>query len=185
MVNNSQLPQARLQALHTLDGLGALTESVLLKGLRGPRRAGSRTRCGTVRTVGSPGKISDTAWSRVAALSADPSVRVRYQLALAVGEIERPEKAKVLADVLQRDITSQWVQGAVLSSVNRGASDLLISLASDSRWRNDSAGQAFLNELALTIGMKGQLDEVEQALNLVHNSRLDQQTVFTLLSATG
>src|SRR5207245_5873412 len=119
------------------------------------------------------------------ALANDPSINVRYQLAFTLGDIGRPERLTTMAQVLRQDLANRWFQAAVLSSVSRGAGDLFVALAAAPRWRNDPAGLAFLSQLALTLGAKGQLDEVNQALNLIISARLDIFPSFALLTSLG
>ena len=93
------------------------------------------------------GNLPDTVWSQLRLLAADPSVRVRYQLAFTVGEIHRPDSAQVLAALLLRDPTNLWIQAAVFSSLAEGAGSLFIMLASDARIRGDRVGQEWLRRL--------------------------------------
>ena len=90
-----------------------------------------------------------------------------------------------MAQVLRQDLTNRWFQAAVASSVSRGAGDLFVDLAAAPRWRNGPEGLAFLSQLALMIGAKGQLDEVNQALDFINRARLDAFPAFTLLSSLG
>ncbi|PYI87927.1 MAG: hypothetical protein DME26_04575 [Verrucomicrobia bacterium] len=184
-MSNSRLPQARLQALRALDGLGALTEPMLLKALRDTDERVREHAVALSQRMVDRGKISDPLWGRLSSLSADPSMRVRYQLAFTLGEINRPERVKTMVEVLQRDATNCWLQPAILSSLSSGAGDLLVALAADPRWRNDAAGRNFLSQLALMIGVKGQLDEVAQGLAFLNRALLDSQTAFILLYALG
>jgi putative membrane-bound dehydrogenase-like protein len=118
-------PAAKLHALSALDGLSggppevrtsggplewlvALGDSdahVRERGLVLARRIGAGT------TGGTP--VSRT---QLAALVDDPSQRVRFQLALALGELPPAQSADVLADVLRRDWRNSWISAAVLSA---------------------------------------------------------------------
>jgi putative heme-binding domain-containing protein len=185
MVNGSQVAQARLQALYALAGIGALNEGVLLRGLRDSDERVREHAVALTERVIDHGNISDNLWSRLAALSADPSLWVRYQLAFTLGEIGRRERVKPMAELLQRDVRNRWFQSAILSSLSHGAGDLLVTLAADPRWRNDPAGQNFLGELALMIGVEGQTDEVTQSLDFINHAQLDKPSAFTLLGGLG
>jgi putative heme-binding domain-containing protein len=112
-------------------------------------------------------------------------VRVQYQLAFTLGDIELADRTRVLADVLARNVANPWFQGAGLSSLSKGASDLLIRLASQPRWRNDFTGQNFLSELALNLGLNGQMNEISMFLNFFTRTRLEQQSTFSLLYSVG
>ena len=185
MVMHSQLPQARLQALQALDGLGALNEAVVVKSLRDRDERVREHAVALCGRLAEHREFSDKAWTELGALANDPSINVRYQLAFTLGDIGRPEKLTTMAQVLRQDLTNRWFQAAVLSSVSRGAGDLFVALAAAPRWRNDPAGLAFLSQLALMIGAKGQIDEVNQALDFINSARLDIFPAFTLLTSLG
>jgi putative membrane-bound dehydrogenase-like protein len=185
MVNRSRIPQARLQALRLLDGLGALTEPVVLQGLRDADDRVREHAIALSERLIEHRKLSDAAWNGLAALTGDPSVRVRYQLAFTLGEFERQGRLAALADVLRRDIGNRWLQAAVLSSLSKGAVEFLIALAGEGGWRNDTAGLDFLNQLATMIGVRGQLDEVAQITEFVGRASLDWPAAFQLLSSLG
>jgi len=185
MINNSRLGHVRMQALCALDGIGGLKEGVLLKALRDSDESVREHAVALSERVVRNGKVSDAVWSRISALAADPSIRVQYQLAFTLGDIEMSERTRVLADILGRNLANPWFRSAALSSLNKGASDLLIALASEPRWRNDPTGQTFLNELALGLGLNGQINEVTMVLDFIVRSRLEQLTTFSLLYSLG
>jgi putative heme-binding domain-containing protein len=184
VVNNARIPLARLQALSALDGINGLTPAVLLKALRDADPHVRERAVALCEKIVNQENVPDPIWTQLAAMSADPSIRVRYQLAFTVGQIGRPQRINTLAQLITRDITNRWVQSAVLSSVNRGAGQLLVTLASDPRLRNPVALD-FQSQLAVMVGAKGQLDEVLQALNFINGARLDSLTSFTLLHGLG
>ncbi len=185
MVSNARLPLARLQALHALDGLGALQEGSVLKALGD---ADERVRQHAVRlseALVRNGVISDALWDRLRPLAADPSVRVRYQLAFTLGEIRRPDRDQVLAGILGRDLDNRWVRAAALSSLGDGAAQQFIRLASIGPFRNSAAGDRFLQELATMIGVKGELGEVTQLLEAIVRTPPVPQQAFAWLAALG
>jgi putative membrane-bound dehydrogenase-like protein len=185
MVSHSRLPLVRMRALRALDSVSLPNEAVLSKGLRDSDDHVREHALNLSERAVKNGKISDSLWSQIAGLSADPSIRVQYQVAFTLGEIDRAERTRVLAQVLGANVANPWFQAAALSSVNKGASELLTGLAAEPRWRTDASGQAFLNELALSLGVKGQMNEVGQAIRFVNTYRLDQQTAFSLLYSLG
>src|SRR5438445_10978613 len=81
MLNNSRAPQARVQALHALEGMNGLTEAVLLKGLRDPDERIREQSVALCQKLIAGGKMPEKIWSLLSSLSPDPSVRVRYQRA--------------------------------------------------------------------------------------------------------
>ena len=185
MVNRARIAQARLQALRLLDGLGALTEPMVLRGLQDADERVREHAVALCERLIEHRKLSDAAWNGLAALTADPSVRVRYQLAFTLGEFDHADRLGALADVLRRDVGNRRFQTAVLSALNNGAVELLIALTGEAQWRNDPAGQDFLNQLATMIGVRGQMEEVAQVTEFVRRSSLDWSAAFQLLGSLG
>lgn len=185
MVINSRLAQARLDALRALDGLGGLNDGLLLKGLRDPDEHVREQAVALTEKMMNQGKLSNPVWERLRSMTEDSAIRVRLQLAFTLGEVSRAERAMALAEVLDRDATNQWFQAAALSSVMRGAADLMATLAGNVRWRNDPRGTAFLRRLAIEIGVKGQKEEVAQALDFISRAKMEPEPAFVLLDGVG
>jgi len=185
MLNNSRVPLARLRALHALDGLGSLREAQVLRGLQDFDARVREDAVWLSERLVTNGLISDVLWGQLRMLAGDPSLRVRYQLAFTVGEIARPDKAPVLAQIIRRDPGNRWIRNAVLSSLAEGAGDFFLLLASDPRFRTDVAGNELLRQVALMIGSKGRLDEVRQVISFATQPQLDRLQIFGLLAALG
>jgi putative membrane-bound dehydrogenase-like protein len=185
MLGGSSLPLARLRALHALDGLGALREEHALRGLRDPDERVRQHAVLLCERLVTDGMVSHTLWNGLRSAAADPSLRVRYQLAFTLGGLRRPDRAPALAEIVRRDPTNSWVQSAVLSSLAEGAGNLFVVLAGDPWFRSEPAGQEFLRRLGAMIGAKGRLDEVSQVLSFIDRTRLDRPEAFALLYALG
>jgi putative membrane-bound dehydrogenase-like protein len=113
LLASTKNPKARLHALCTLEGLGALE----LKDLEGAwRDSHPMVRAHAVR-LGESMK-SSRGFSSMFALAADPDIRVRYQLALTLGEQLWPAKeaGSALATIAARDIDNPQMQAAVMSA---------------------------------------------------------------------
>ena len=193
LLANSRVPLTRLHALHALEGLGALNSAYVLAGLRD---SDGRIREHAVllsEKLLAPGALSEAVWKQLRLLAADPSVRVRYQLAFTVGELHsgagvspaRPDCAQVLAALLLREPTNQWIQAAVFSSLADGAGDLFLTLASDARIRGDPLGQEWLRRLAAMIGVKGRTAEVSQVLRFMDQLQSEPLRAFALIHVLG
>ena len=166
MLNAAQSPLARLHALAVLDGVNALNERLLVRGLRDSdeRVRGLAIRLAT-QFVLTAGAGSDALWSALRPLAADPAPRVRYQLALAIGELNVPLRVPVLLEILRREPESPWTRAAVLNALGRGETgEALASVADDARLRASAAGEIFLRELALMIGTITNATDVAKAI---------------------
>jgi putative membrane-bound dehydrogenase-like protein len=185
VLSGSRLPLARLQALHALDGLNALTQAHVLVALRDREPQIREHAVLLCERLSQKGPLPDAVWSQLQAMSADPSPRVRYQLAFTVGELHRTNSAEVLAALLVRDPADLWMQAAVFSSLADGAGDLFLVLTRDGRVRRDPTGQEWLLRLASMIGLKGTAAEVGQVLGFVAQLRNESVPAFALLHALG
>ncbi len=113
LLRQSSNPKTRLQALGTLDGLHAITESVLLRVLKD---AHPSLREHAVR-LGEPRLAKSEALRRaMCSLVADPAVRVRYQLAFSLGQMNAPDAARPLVELALDPSCDERLQLAILTS---------------------------------------------------------------------
>jgi putative heme-binding domain-containing protein len=181
----SPVPNAKIRALHTLDAIGALKEPDVLKGLQdaddGVREHGVRLSVSLVKG----GAVSDALWNQLKGLVTDRSARVRYQLAFTLGNIVRPDRARVLAQLPRTDFANPWMQTAILSSsVDQGA-NLFVILAADSRVRLNPQGKEFLRQLATMIGIEGRMAEVNQVIDFIDRTQLEPEPALAFLYGLG
>jgi putative heme-binding domain-containing protein len=162
-----------------------LTDAVLLRGLRD---SDELVRAAAVRLCEASMRarpLSDVVWTQLKPMPADHSLLVRYQLALSLGNINRPERLDVLTALLNADPGNEWVHFAAMSSLSSGGTHVLTALANNPAWRNDARSLAFLKELATMIGVQGHQDEAMALLDYLQYSRLDPRTTFTILTGFG
>lgn len=112
LLRNSAQPLARVHALWTLEGLGALNAEDL-QGAFKDEHAGVREHA--VQISVHHFSSSASLIGSVAALAKDPEIRVRYQVAYATGAMAGSEGADAAVAILQRDAADQWVRAAALS----------------------------------------------------------------------
>jgi putative membrane-bound dehydrogenase-like protein len=181
MFNNSRLPLARLQALHALDGLGALREVQVVKALQDQD---PRVR---ERAVVLAEKFTSSAavWDQLGTMVYDPSIRVRYQLAFSLGQFQRPNRAGVVTELLSSFSENTWMQEAALSSLAQGGSQALVTLAGYPAWRRSATGLQFLEDLARVVGTEGNWDGARQIMNFLDRSQYDRMTAFRILYGLG
>lgn len=111
----------RVQALAALDGLKIAMVPDIVNAMRdtSPEVRSQAIRMAEKSFGKSPIQ------NEVFALLADPSIRVRYQLALSLGESRDPRAAGALAQLLIRDRNDLWIRAAVLSSSIHDATAIL------------------------------------------------------------
>ncbi len=185
MFSYSRAPLARLHALRALDGTGALSQEQLLRALRD---TDARVREQAVLIAEQPargGTLADAIWRQLKLLAADPSIRVRYQLALTMGEIRMPDRPQVLADMLLETTDHPWVQAAVFSSLADGAAEVLIALASQGQVRDSAVGQELLDRLATMIGVQGRAGEIARVIAFADQTPRESARALPALAAVG
>ncbi len=185
MLNRSQLPLARLEALHALEAIGTLDEAEIFKALNDPSPEVRRQGLILSESLAAASPVSRMLWTQIRKAVVDSSPSVRLQLAWSLGEFQNRGKALVLAQILTRDVADPWVRAAALSSLATGAANELQELTVMPLFLRSEPGQEFLKKLATMIGTSGRLDEVSQALAFLARAKLEPIAKFALLGALG
>jgi putative membrane-bound dehydrogenase-like protein len=120
LASESSSPLARMHALYTLSGLGALDESDLLRGLRDMHTQVRRHAVRLADTIA----VSDELTGALVRLADDSSIEVRYQLAFTLGAWDGKQKVEALAKIAVQDPANRWVTAAVLNAVGKDAAPL-------------------------------------------------------------
>lgn len=161
LVRSGRTAQARLHALHTLDGLGALQSDDLLAALRDPA-APLREHAVALaepRLAAAPALLD-----ALLPLAADPAPRVRFQTAFTLGETKDARALPALAAIARRDASNSWIRTAVLTSVADSADRLLAALLADPAFVASPAAADLIRELAQLVGTRAQPAEAHRVL---------------------
>jgi putative heme-binding domain-containing protein len=152
----SNVPLARMHALYALDGLKALDVATVLRGLRDPD---PRVREHALR-LAEPFASAPEIRAQFARMTADPDLRVRYQLAFSLGAVRGEMPVQTLAELARRDGADSWCRLAVLSSVNGRAGEVFRLLVADRNFRASGHGRALLGTLATLVGSANRASEM-------------------------
>jgi putative membrane-bound dehydrogenase-like protein len=197
LIAESKVPLARLHALHALDGLGALNENQILGALGDADEVVREHAVNLSEKLFKNGEIrrengtlyqkmviapSEKLLTKLQGLANDPSIRVRYQLAFTLGEINGPVKLAPLATIARRDIESSWTQAAILSSLANGSAELFKFVSADATVRDSRAGQAFLQQLVALVGANNKKEDVDEILAFISHAS-QPEISFSLLRA--
>jgi hypothetical protein len=116
LISTSQQAKTRLQALCTLDGLNPLTPEIVERGLSDPhpsvREQAVRLSEGFLRKPESPPALT----ARLLDMMNDPEIRVRFQLALSLGEWKDSRVGQALGKLALKDGELPAMQIAIMSS---------------------------------------------------------------------
>ena len=196
LLAGSARPLARMHALQSLDGLGALDirrhlvpaladpdERVRVRAvsLAEPRAAGPDSAAGQDSAV-------DVLRARLIALASDPTVRVRRQVALALGAWSGPGRNAALARILGRDAADPWVRASVLTALSSGAVEVFTILAGDPDFPPKPGARESLEALATILGTQGEPAGVAAFFDAVDrsvNSPMAPRVIRAYLEAAG
>jgi len=147
VVRDFKAATARLHALWTLEGLGALDDESLLSGLR-DADAGVREHALKL----SEPRLADSELLRraVEGLSGDEAPRVRFQLAFTAGELADEVSLGLLAGIAAKDVEDKWTRVAILSSLKKNAPALLSRLPAE--LLEKPAALEFVRQLGELVG---------------------------------
>jgi len=104
-------------------------------------------------------------------LASDPDARVRFQVALTLGEIADPRAVEALATIAVRDAADPWIRTAVLSSVASTSDQLLTRLLAGEEFVASSNSSELIREVARIIGVRGQTTEMQRVLEIGSRNR--------------
>ncbi len=149
LLTQSASELARLHALWTLDGLEALRDEDIARGLA-DRSAGVREHA--VR-LAAP-RIARAAELRraVFALAGDDEIRVRYHVAFAAGGVADDTAVNVALTILRHDAADRWVRSAALSAPPDQCVRVAEKLLADPTRPGGEGGREVVRQLAFVAG---------------------------------
>ena len=179
----SDLAEGRMAALYSLDGLGTLSERILLQALadHAPLVRHHALQLTESQLATSPGLVA-----AICSMTDDPDMRVRYQLAFSLGAAEGRARNRALVDIALHDSADSWMALAIQSSLDRGAGDMLGLLARDPVYRATGHGSQLLVNLAGQIGKANRSNEIARVITTLgelgeDDASLSKQLVEALL----
>src|SRR5690606_6170046 len=152
-----------LHAIAVLDGLGLLSEDVVLKALADDH---PRIREFALRKAEKFAQ-SASVQSGIATLATDDDVRVRCQFAFTAGEFPLQCRIPWLTAVLREAGEERSIQVAALSSLSDGALRVFERLISDPAFSKSETNRELLGMLAEQIVRANREDEVAALVGLL------------------
>jgi len=189
LVADSGSALGRLHGLYALEGQESLRAAHVLGALSDPD---DRVREHAVRLserfVDEDSALASELMESLFHLPADPSPRVRYQLAFTLGEWRHPRCVEALAAVVRRDAADPWVRAAVLSSLADGMGEMFGFMrdwfeAMSEGQEGSPGAYAFLRELVEVIGARNDTAEVAAVLAFVDEA--EPAAAFAVVHALG
>ena len=164
LLRESSRPLARMHALWSLEGIGSLRDRDLLRGLGDPE-AGVRVHA--VRLAESRLNRSRALFRKVSDLAQDPEIRVRFQVALSLGEVRGQRALPALVRIAREDTGDFWVRNAVLSSCAEFGHQLFARLANEETFLAQPESVQWLSRLARAVGARERARELRRVLGVM------------------
>jgi putative membrane-bound dehydrogenase-like protein len=161
LLYHSERATARLHALWTLDGLDRLEDDLIIDALSDESAGVRENAIKLAEKRISPGNtLTDALYT----LQDDPSMRVRYQLILTLGELSDPESIQAREEILFRDLDDPWIQIAYLSAREVNGQELLTGLLDRLTIEETPGRRLFFSRLSSTITGEGNDAEIGRLL---------------------
>ncbi len=166
-------PQARVQALWTLEGLGAVPPAAITAGLRDPSE---KVRAAAVRLA------DDAQVPALLKLAADPSVEVRLHLAFKLSGKPGPQVEKALVTLLETANSSLFAE-AVVSGLAGRELEFLESLLKDTPETDSKlAASGIFGTIAGTLMKERSAPKVSRLLDLAAAQKAGSGRQIALLN---
>ncbi len=162
LASQGSLPQVRANALWSLEGLKALRDEDIIHALTDPV---AQVRAHAVQLIGKRLHRAPALVEKLVPLAADADTRVRFQVALALGESADPRLGDLLLAIAHRDATNRWVRAAVLSSCGTMAHRLIVALWPDVNSPVPETDVALLEPLAEIVGARNNPADITSVLD--------------------
>lgn len=158
LLADSRSELARLHALWALDGLSALRNEDVVRGLA-DKAAGVREHA--VRLAAPRMGESAELRARVFALARDPEIRVRYQVAFAAGGVADDAAVEVALTVLRQSPGDRWVRAAALSASPEQCAKIAQRLFADTNRPGVDDGREIVRQLMFVAGAHNRPANIE------------------------
>ncbi len=164
LLKESKHPLARMHALWSLKGLGALRDADVARALSD---SSPGVRMHAVEHSESRMNRSRGLSQRILEMAGDENPRVRLRVALALGEIGNSRILPALVKIARSDSTDRWIRNSVLSSSTDLADRLFTELAKLDGFDQEPLAQQWLAPLARVVGGRGIASELNRLTGAV------------------
>ncbi len=158
LLHTSSKPFGRVRALWSLEGLDAIQSQDIIDGLSDTSPA---VRQNAVRIAEQQMNASDRVLDALFARANDPSIRVRYQVALTLGGLNDSRAVGALANIAARDGANEWIRTAIVTARPALSHQLLTDLLSRSPSEISADHRELLEDLASVVGERNRRIELD------------------------
>ncbi|MCC7423478.1 MAG: c-type cytochrome [Planctomycetaceae bacterium] len=165
----SKNPLARAMAMHSLHGLKALRNEVVVQGLKDED---PHVRVQALRISESFLENAEVREAVLALANGEP-LGNRYQAAFTLGALPGVESTKALVGIAVRDGADPWVQLAVLSSIGSRRGEFLAALLAQKDARTQPHVKTILNAVAVQMGAANARPELAEMVRQIDGLAAD------------
>ena len=176
MFNEKSSPLGKVQALWTLQGLSQLDEALFISALHDASAEVREqavilaARKHTAEKTQQASAGTNAIHAELLRLAADESPRVRFQVALALGDHAHASSVEALMSIARRDAADPWIVIAALSSSRELGARLLDQVLQEPDFLSNADNLPLLKQLATVTGVQKNPEELkrigERLLNL-------------------
>jgi putative membrane-bound dehydrogenase-like protein len=174
LVEASQSPLARIQALWTLEGLSGLEPALVIKALKDSH---PRVRQHALRLSEAFLPKSNLMSEAVLGITSDPDPRVQFQLAFTLGKLNGRRQMNALATIAAQHASDPWFRVAILSSVYDSPAQFFQLLLAKKQCLDNVD---FISQLASLIGAKHDPGEIGHFLRSLLNLKQPEASLSGL-----
>ena len=178
----SQSPVARVYALWSLDGLERLTSDDLNVAFRDP--SGRVREHAVMLSAARLGERSEFLES-VLKVVTDPDPRVRFQVALALGDVRDERAALALAMIARRDHSDVWIRTAVVSSLTDSYLAFLTDVLNDQVFLSNPGAVEMIEQISTVLGTRHRPIEIQRVLHQLARRNGKQTGVRAVVAGLG
>jgi putative heme-binding domain-containing protein len=189
LITQSASEIGRLHAMWTLEGFGQLSDDDLIARMR-DSSASVREHALALAEIHAAMQESqpsrETLLSAMLQLATDDAPRVRFQLALSLGQFEDARCTDALVTILRRDAADSWTVNAALSSSRELAPKLLEQLLQEPEFAGKEQHLPLLRQLATVTGVRKnptELHRVSRSLESLAKNESLRAVITELLLA--
>ncbi|MDZ4860464.1 MAG: PVC-type heme-binding CxxCH protein [Candidatus Hydrogenedentes bacterium] len=160
MIVASTSELGRKNALYALQTLDSLTPETLVKGMND---SSPLVRANAAR-IAETQIDNQEVLAKMASLSGDEDIRVRYQVTYSLGETQDPVAYAALTRIAESDGADPWFQFAIKTASFAGSAEIYAALVGNETFRAKPENSALLVSLAEQVGARGIAEELTRTL---------------------
>jgi putative membrane-bound dehydrogenase-like protein len=158
LLRASSVPQARMHAMYSLDGLQSLAADDVIHGLRdSDPRVRQHALCLSEKLVEQSANVREAMINMID----DPDIAVRLQLAYSLGAAPLEERVPAITKLVACDIKEPQFAIAIQSSLGTGAANVAVNVLALEDLRETAAAKALLIALANQIGRSKHAQDIQ------------------------